>query len=76
MVTGNSFMKQECASIVHSALKKSGINFVAYLPDDQIHDAQKMIVEDSSFTTVAVTTKDKRWPPAPAPGSAKPSPLC
>jgi len=50
-------MKHEYASIVHSALKDSGINFVAYLPDDQIHDAQKMIVEDSSFTTVAVTNE-------------------
>jgi sulfopyruvate decarboxylase TPP-binding subunit len=31
-------MKQY-AVIVHEALKESGINFVAYLPDDQIHDA-------------------------------------
>jgi sulfopyruvate decarboxylase subunit alpha len=50
-------MKPEYASIVHSALKDSGINFVAYLPDDQIHDAQKLITEDPSFTTVAVTNE-------------------
>jgi hypothetical protein len=40
------------AVIVHAALKDSGINFVAYLPDDQIHDAQKLIAEDKDFTTV------------------------
>ena len=40
------------AVIVHEALKESGINFVAYLPDDQIHDAQKLITEDKDFTTV------------------------
>jgi hypothetical protein len=33
-------MKQAHAEILHQALKESGINFVAYLPDDQIHDAQ------------------------------------
>ena len=44
-------MKQY-AVIVHEALKESGINFVAYLPDDQIHDAQKPITEDKDFATV------------------------
>ena len=39
-------MKQEYAALVHEALKESGISFVAYLPDDQIHDAQKLITED------------------------------
>jgi len=50
-------MKDENAKIIHSALRESGINFVAYLPDDQIHDAQKMISEDPAFTTVAVTNE-------------------
>src|SRR2546422_7743272 len=50
-------MKQEHAEIIYSALKESGINFVAYLPDDQIHDAQKMLLEDPAFTTVAVTNE-------------------
>lgn len=49
-------MKQY-AVIVHEALKESGINFVAYLPDDQIHDAQKLITEDKDFTTVGVTNE-------------------
>jgi len=50
-------MKHEYAVIIHEALKDSGINFVAYLPDDQIHDAQKLIAEDASFTTVAVANE-------------------
>ena len=50
-------MKQEYAVIVHEALKESGIDFVAYLPDDQIHDAQKLITEDKDFTTVGVTNE-------------------
>ena len=50
-------MKQEYAAIVHGALKESGINFVAYLPDDQIHDAQKLITEDTAITTVGVTNE-------------------
>jgi sulfopyruvate decarboxylase subunit alpha len=50
-------MKQEHAKIIHGALRESGINFVAYLPDDQIHEAQKMISEDPAFTTVAVTNE-------------------
>ena len=50
-------MKSEYAAIVHEALKEAGINFVAYLPDDQIHDAQKLVVEDPSFTTVAVSNE-------------------
>lgn len=45
------------AVIVHEALKESGINFVAYFPDDQIHDAQKLITEDKDFTTVGVTNE-------------------
>jgi hypothetical protein len=36
--SGDSRRKKEYAVIVHEALKASGINFVAYLPDDQIHD--------------------------------------
>jgi Protein of unknown function (DUF2975) len=44
---------------VHEALKKSGINFVAYFPDDQIHDAQKLTTEDKDFTTVGVTNEGK-----------------
>ena len=43
--------------IVHDALKESGINFVAYLPDDQIHDAQKLLTEDPSFITVGATNE-------------------
>ena len=50
-------MKTEYASIVYHALKEAGINFVAYLPDDQIHDAQKMIVEDGNFLTVPVANE-------------------
>ena len=50
-------MKHEHALIVHEALKDSGINFVAYLPDDQIHDAQKLISLDPSFTTVAAANE-------------------
>ena len=50
-------MKQEYAAIVHEALKESGINFVAYLPDDQIHDAQKLITEDKAITTIGVTNE-------------------
>jgi sulfopyruvate decarboxylase subunit alpha len=50
-------MKQEYAAIVFEALKEAGINFVVYLPEDQIHDTQKMIVEDPSFITVAVANE-------------------
>ena len=50
-------MKQEYASIVYGAMKEAGINFVAYLPDDQIHDAQKMLVEDDSLITVPVANE-------------------
>ena len=50
-------MKQVYAEIVHDALKESGINFVAYLPDDQIHDAQKLLTEDPSFITVGATNE-------------------
>src|SRR5688572_8693433 len=50
-------MKHEHALIVHEALKDSGINFVAYLPDDQIHDAQKLVSLDPGFTTVAVANE-------------------
>ncbi|MBI4527444.1 MAG: sulfopyruvate decarboxylase subunit alpha [Deltaproteobacteria bacterium] len=50
-------MKTQYATIVYNALKEAGINFVAYLPDDQIHDTQKMIVEDSDFITVAVANE-------------------
>ena len=50
-------MKTEYASIVYGALKEAGINFVAYLPDDQIHDTQKMIVDDADFITVAVANE-------------------
>jgi sulfopyruvate decarboxylase TPP-binding subunit len=42
-------MKTEYASVVMESLKESGITFVAYLPDDQVHDVQKMIKEDPSF---------------------------
>src|SRR6185369_1787553 len=60
-------VKSEYAAIIHEALKTAGINFVAYLPDDQIHDAQKLVVEDPSFTTVAVSNADSgllvaTWP--------------
>ena len=68
-------MKQY-AVIVHEALKESGINFVAYLPDDQIHDAQKLITEDKDFTTVGVTNEVKRWQRAPVLGWAVPSRPC
>ena len=51
------FMKQAYAQIVHDALKESGINFVAYLPDDQIHDAQKLITEDPNIITVGATNE-------------------
>jgi sulfopyruvate decarboxylase subunit alpha len=50
-------VKQEYATIIHEALKESGIGFVAYLPDDQVHDAQKLIREDPSFITVAVANE-------------------
>jgi sulfopyruvate decarboxylase subunit alpha len=50
-------MKQEYAVIVHEALKESGIDFVAYLPDDQIHDAQKLISIDSDIKSVAVANE-------------------
>ncbi len=50
-------MKLENASIVYESLKEAGINFVAYLPDDQIHDAQKLIVEDANFITVPVANE-------------------
>jgi len=50
-------MKQAYAQIVHDALKESGINFVAYLPDDQIHDAQKLINEDPNIITVGATNE-------------------
>lgn len=44
-------MKPEYAAVVYESLKEAGINFVAYLPDDQIHDAQKLVVEDPDFIT-------------------------
>ena len=66
-------MKPVYAEIVHDALKESGINFVAYLPDDQIHDAQKLLTEDPSFITVARPTRRKPFQRAPAPGSGAPS---
>lgn len=50
-------MKHEHAVLIHEALKDSGINFVAYLPDDQIHDAQKLIAEDPKITTVALANE-------------------
>jgi sulfopyruvate decarboxylase subunit alpha len=50
-------MKLAHASIVHQALSEGGINFVAYLPDDQIHDVQKMIAEDPNFISVAVANE-------------------
>ena len=50
-------MKTEYAAIVYDALKEAGINFVAYLPDDQIHDAQKLVVEDPDFISVAVANE-------------------
>jgi sulfopyruvate decarboxylase TPP-binding subunit len=49
------------AVIVHEALKESAINFVAYLPDDQIHDGQKLITEDKDFTTVGVTNEGEAF---------------
>ena len=68
-------MKQY-AVIVHEALKESGINIVAYLPDDQIHDAQKLITEDKDFTTVGVTNEGEAWQRAPVLGWAVPSRPC
>jgi sulfopyruvate decarboxylase subunit alpha len=50
-------MKTEYASIVLESLKESGITFVALLPDDQIHDVQKMIKEDPSFISVGVANE-------------------
>ena len=50
-------MKSEYASIVLESLKEAGINFVAYLPDDQIHDVQKMVQEDAHFVSVAVANE-------------------
>lgn len=50
-------MKPGYASIIYQSLKEAGINFVAYLPDDQIHDAQKMVVEDPGFITVPVANE-------------------
>ena len=50
-------MKEAYARIVYDALKESGINFVAYLPDDQIHDAQKLITEDPNIITVGTTNE-------------------
>jgi len=52
-------MKQAYAKIVHEALNESGINFVAYLPDDQIHDAQKLITEDAGIITVGATNESE-----------------
>ena len=52
-------MKQAHAKIVHEALNESGINFVAYLPDDQIHDAQKLITEDAGIITVGATNESE-----------------
>ena len=53
-------MKTEYASIVYESLKEAGINFVAYLPDDQIHDAQKLVVEDPDFISVAVANEGEK----------------
>lgn len=50
-------MKSENAQIVYQALKASGIDFVAYLPDDQIHDAQKLISQDTGMRSVAVANE-------------------
>lgn len=50
-------MKPEYAQIVYESLKEAGINFAAYLPDDQIHDAQKLLLEDPSLITVAVANE-------------------
>src|ERR1051325_10066097 len=52
-------MKQAYAEIVHQALKESGINFVAYLPDDQIHDAQKLVTQDPGIITVGATNESE-----------------
>jgi len=52
-------MKQAYAKIVHEALNELGINFVAYLPDDQIHDAQKLITEDAGIITVGATNESE-----------------
>src|SRR6266496_5819642 len=51
------FNHEASREIVHQALNESGINFVAYLPDDQIHDAQKLITEDPSFITVGASSE-------------------
>src|SRR5687767_6658636 len=50
-------MKSENAQLVHEAIKASGINFVAYLPDDQIHDAQELISRDSSIMSLSVANE-------------------
>ncbi len=50
-------MKLDYASIVYESLKEAGIDFVAYLPDDQIHDTQKLIVEDANFITVPIANE-------------------
>ena len=50
-------MKIEYASIVLESLRESGITFVAHLPDDQVHDVQKMIKEDPSFISVGVANE-------------------
>src|SRR5215510_16559442 len=50
-------MKTEYASVVLESLKEAGVTFVALLPDDQIHDVQKMIKEDPSFISVGVANE-------------------
>ena len=53
------FNHEASREIVHQALKESGINFVAYLPDDQIHDAQKLIINNPSFITVGAMNESE-----------------
>ena len=50
-------MKPEHAALIRDSLKEGGINFVAYLPDGQIHEVQKLILEDPSFVTVGVSNE-------------------
>jgi sulfopyruvate decarboxylase subunit alpha len=50
-------MKLEYAEGLYAALKDAQVDFVAYLPDDQLHELQKMVLERGEIACVPATNE-------------------
>ena len=60
-------MDTELAQKLVTGLKEAGINFITYLPETRLSQILPLILEDNTFTTVAVSSEVKDSPSRPEP---------